>query len=488
LKLFRLGVLVLKQIKNLLRRFDSDQRGVFAVTFAIIAVVLVATTGAVVDFVAVQNARSLSQSTLDSATLALHREVNNNTKAQLANLAQNLLNDRLSTLNLTANVETVSVDSDDGTLFIEARFHVPTSFLNMVGISSISSRISSQVTSKSLNIEVAMVLDTTGSMAGRKLDALKDSANLLISELMPNPNNPDIKIGIVPFNRYVNVGMSNRNEPGLDIDDDYTYRPSGTNCYNTYPNNTRRCDSRLENYACTRDGVPATCRRRVYFNCTGSQGSAVRVCRPHAIQNFRWYGCMASRHIRGLDTVDTDYQYGVPGIVWRWNTCRVTPLTQLTSTKQTLRDAIRAMRARDNTYIPTGLMWGWRILSPGIPFTEGAPYVGENKKIVVLMTDGNNTVSPSTRWTPNDGNDNRAHRRHNSAVANAKTAEICDNIKDDEIIVYTIAFEVTDNDIRDILSDCAGNGGRYFDAGNAQELQDAFADIANDLQSLRISR
>ncbi|VAW17631.1 hypothetical protein MNBD_ALPHA11-1203, partial [hydrothermal vent metagenome] len=470
------------------RSFGPDQRGAFAITFGLVAIILVATTGAVVDFVAVQNARSLSQSTLDSATLALHREVDNKTEAELLSLAQSLLNERLSALNLSANVETVNIDSDEGTLFIEARFQVPTSFLALVGISNIATRISSEVTSKSLNIEVAMVLDITGSMAGRKLAALRESANLLIDELMPEPVNPDIKIGIVPFNRYVNIGMSNRNEPGLDIDDDYTYRPSGESCRNTYPNSTRRCDSRRETYSCIRDGVPTTCRRTVYFNCTGSRGERVRVCTPRGVQNYRWRGCMGSRHIRELDTVDEDYGFGVPGVVWRWNTCRVTPLTRLTSTRDTLRRAIRAMRARDNTYIPTGLMWGWRILSPGIPFTDGAPYDGENKKIIVLMTDGRNTVSPSTRWSPNDPAGHRIHRGSNSSIANAKTEEICTNVKREDIIVYTIAFEVTDNNIRDILSDCAGNGGRYFDAGNAAELQRAFADIADDLQNLRISK
>jgi len=151
-------------------------------------------------------------------------------------------------------------------------------------------------------------------MSGRKLDALKDASNLLINELMPDEVNPDIKIGIVPFNRYVNIGTSNRNEPGLDIDDDYTFRPAGQSCRNTYPDSTRRCDSRQENYACTRDGVPATCRRTVYFNCTGTRGERVRVCTPRSVQNYRWRGCMASRHIRGLDTIDSDYQFGVPGL------------------------------------------------------------------------------------------------------------------------------------------------------------------------------
>ncbi len=44
------------------------------------------------------------------------------------------------------------------------------------------------------------------------------------------------------------------------------------------------------------------------------------------------------------------------------------------------------------TSIGEGAAWGWRTLSPGAPFTEGRPYgAEENQKVLVLMTDGQNT-------------------------------------------------------------------------------------------------
>ena len=474
---------------GLLKKFHQDQRGVFAVIFGVLALVLVASSGAVVDFVGIQNARSLAQSSLDSATLALHSEIGNLTEAEIQTLAQSLLDERMAVLNLSATVETVNVDEDEGTLFMEARFAYPTTFLAMVGISSIHSRLHAEVTSKSLNIEVALVLDSTGSMNGRKMNALKNSANVLVSELMPEEENPGVSIGLVPFNRYVNIGLSNRNEPGLDIEANYTWTPAGQQCWNTYPNNTRRCDRRRVTRTCYNDGVPYSCQRWEYYNCRGSRGEPVRVCRPQRTRNFRWYGCMASRHVVPLDTVDEAYNTNpVPGVLRHWNTCRVTPITELTSTRQDVRNGITAMRARDNTYIPTGLMWGWRLLSPSIPFANPNPYDGENRKIIVLMTDGKNTVSPGTNWTFHDGGNHHTHRRRNTRVANDKTIEICQNIKDESITVYTIAFEVSDAEIRTILSNCAGNGGRYFDATDGESLQDAFAEIADDLQSLRLSR
>ena len=43
--------------------------------------------------------------------------------------------------------------------------------------------------------------------------------------------------------------------------------------------------------------------------------------------------------------------------------------------------------------IPAGLLWGWRVLSPTSPFTEGATYTDEKwVKAIVLLTDGENDV------------------------------------------------------------------------------------------------
>lgn len=75
------------------------------------------------------------------------------------------------------------------------------------------------------------------------------------------------------------------------------------------------------------------------------------------------------------------------------------------------------------------------------------------------MTDRQNTVSTGTDWTYHDGYDHHTHTNYNIADANAKTSEICQNIKGGNIVIYTIAFEVTNNTTGTILADCAGNGG-----------------------------
>ena len=55
------------------------------------------------------------------------------------------------------------------------------------------------------------------------------------------------------------------------------------------------------------------------------------------------------------------------------------------------------MTPRGNTVLPEGLAWGWRVLSPTVPFTQGAAYNDKKwRKVVVFMTDGENDVSNGT--------------------------------------------------------------------------------------------
>jgi hypothetical protein len=90
----------------------------------------------------------------------------------------------------------------------------------------------------------------------------------------------------------------------------------------------------------------------------------------------------------------------------------------------------------------------------------------------------------------------RKHTRQNGALhdqagqndkADNTTRDLCNAIKDENITVYTIAYEVTNGATKSLLRDCATTRSFYFNARNASELNKAFEDIANSLTELRIS-
>ncbi|WDR02442.1 pilus assembly protein [Devosia algicola] len=219
---------------NLINRFRSDERGVFAVIFGLSAVVLIALSGAVVDFVSMEQTRNRAQVALDAATLALQKQIfvapldENGIRAK----AQALMLDRINDANVTATVDGITVNIADGSLTLTAEMSMPTLFVRLVGVDTMRARILSEATRKKVKLEVAMVLDNSGSMgSSSRLTYLKQAANCATNIIFYDNNvdntsscspvtgatkSTQVKIGVVPFTSTVNVGTANSSASWID--------------------------------------------------------------------------------------------------------------------------------------------------------------------------------------------------------------------------------------------------------------------------------
>lgn len=200
----------MRELLNLIRRFRSDDRGAFMVIFGLLALVLVATSGAVIDFTTIEQARARAQDALDSATLGLQPTIYDNgvDSTTISAQALQLVNERLGDTNITASIEGVTIDTAAGMLRLRAQINVPTVFVALVGVTSITANVISEATrGTGANIEVALVLDVTGSMGGSKISTLQTATNNLIDTVVKDDQSTAYsKIAIVPFSMGVNVG------------------------------------------------------------------------------------------------------------------------------------------------------------------------------------------------------------------------------------------------------------------------------------------
>ncbi len=456
-------------------RFTSDRGGNVAVIFALSLIPLFGVGGAALDYSRVLTMRSKLQHASDAAALAASHGARISVAA-MKDMANKSFKENLSNVRFAEKVDMEVTKIKNG-VRVTAEGRMETSLLGVLGISNLDVHVASEVGYSNTRLEVALVLDNTGSMAGSKLATLKTSSKLLVDTLIPDSSVKNVKIALVPFSKYVNVGLGNRNEPGLDIPADYAV-PRPPYCYNTYPNSTRKCESRKVSATCWNDGVSYPCTKTEYYNCTGERGDPVEVCKGPSLRQYKWYGCVGSRNYP-LNIKDTTYSTGVPGLLGTWDWCYPSPITRLTRNRSTIITGLDSMNSRDKTYIPAGLMWGWRLISPSIPFADGAAYSDkQTKKVIILMTDGANTKSPS-------------YPEHNSTdinVANKLTSELCTNIAAKDIRIYTIAFQVTDPTIKNLLQTCAVNGGYYVSAASNSALKQAFEDIAESLVKLRLTK
>jgi hypothetical protein len=178
--------------------------------------------------------------------------------------------------------------------------------------------------------------------------------------------------------------------------------------------------------------------------------------------------------------------------------CTTAAILPLTSTRSTVETAVDGMVANGWTNVPEGVMWGWRVLSPGAPFTEGreSDETG-NRKIMVVMTDGENT------YQTRDNHNKSMYGAFGYATAgrlgstpsampsqmDAKLTAACTNAKAAGITIYTIAFRdaAVSTNIRNLLRGCASGTDKAFVATDAAGLNAAFQEIGREVAQLRVA-
>jgi Flp pilus assembly protein TadG len=472
---------IASRFSRFVKRFSKNARGDVALMFGLAAVPMLLAGGIAIDYSNGLRAKATLQAAVDNAALAAGYDTDMSDADMLALVTQ-YLNSNNANAKLTS-VDAISVQKvgNDG-LKVSAAGTVKTYLMGIVGVNTMDIKAESFIKNSYGNLEVTLVLDNTWSMSSAgKMAALKNAAHTLVDKLHDNKGpSADLQIGLVPFAQYVNIGMSRRNALWSNVPADwdetinyngYWYRPV-----------IRTYNCRMEQRNGVRDGVPYTYQARV---CDYDYGA--RVWHPGGswVKHHKWNGCVGSRNYP-LNVQDTAPGSQIPGLL---DTSCSREFTTLTASKNTIKNEIDNMTASGNqTYIPAGLMWGWRLLSSDVPIADGvskAKMKSDNyTKAIVLMTDGENTVSPSYP----------AHGVGNGTDADKLTKELCTNIKNDgatakeKIRVYTVTFAVTDPATKKMMRECATNDSYYFDASDSAALSAAFEKIGKSLVTLFISK
>lgn len=439
-----------------LRRFARDTRAGVALIFALAMVPIALAAGAAVDMGRAYVVRARLSYALDAAGLAV-----GSAPTADEEVLNQILNDYFD-----ANYpeERLGVPAEPAMTIFENEIHLtvtaelPTTLMNLVGIHVLDVATSSIIIKESKGLEVAMVLDVTGSMSGDKIEALKQAAHDFVGILFgEETTNPQLKIGIVPFNTAVNLGTgmaayvkdvtTARFSPGtwagcVEV------RPGGHDVTDEYVSSSTANNGRWRAYAWP----------------------------PHSTAN-NWPPITSTRGPN--------------------KNCPAAQVLPMTSTRAPLDTRIDELTAQGNTHVNVGAVWGWRLISPGEPYTEGAAYSDEEfSKAVIIMTDGENVISTGSGQYSSYGTVSQATTKLGCSSQSCKQAElddrlleVCDNMKDENIIVYTVGFDLAGNDdVLDMLEECATSVGHFFDSPSNEDLALAFEAIGTALSNLRIGQ
>lgn len=468
----------------MLKAFKKNNSGNFSLMGATVFLALIGAVGLSVDYMAMTDNRAQLQSAADAALLAAATSgVTDDDK--LEEIANEALNRALGE-GLEASVE---YSYPEDRMVITAKMLYQPKIMNIFGFDTRNLSVTSAIPKGGVGrLDVALVLDVTGSMQGNKLVQMKAAVDNFISEF--EASGGDIRVSVIPFSQYVNVGLANRNEPWIDNSEEGTNFPA----VNFTKFSGATCAGGTVEEICTSnfDGLSSSsiCNR-----CPGGWegGSSTDfTVEPERI----WDGCVGSRTgnkarqaFYGGTPFPAVYDDGGQGSPYSSQDyfCpdEVLPLT---SDYTIIKNKVNALNVSGSTYMPSGLAWGWRTLDGEVPLGVPAASGQTRKKALILMTDGFNTVSRL-------GADKYHHGKSNddsnvTKQANKEAEKICDNIAGDGILLYTIAYDLPNDanadDTRILLSECASTPDGFFNAAGGANLNEAFEAIGHQLAEIRL--
>ncbi|MBM3618068.1 MAG: pilus assembly protein [Alphaproteobacteria bacterium] len=473
---------------------------------------LVGATGVAVDMSRLQSAQTKLSNALDSAGLAA------GSKAHSANVQQ-VVNNYMAVnyppgfLDSTLMSTTATVSQDNTVITLSATARVPMTFMQIFGTEYMDVVASSEITRENKGLELVMALDVTGSMAGTKITDLRSAATDMVNILFGDKATMEnLYVAVVPYVTTVNIGSDKtawlRN---YDLSRYPAQYPAGAVKW-------KGCVESRTQYPVTNgldltDAIPEAGKPETLFPMYFWESNTVQASNAHNNPWITKTTTTKNGKTTTTTTVTLNEGSGYTDAAAKGpNVGCGTPITPFTTQKATVQSAIDALVPwrRGGTMSSEGMAWAWRVISPkwrgmwgnpDLPLDYNTPLMS---KAVIMMTDGVNEIY--TGVYPYLGSDYTSYghiqqKKMGNTVdttaegitaVNSKFASICTAMKAQNIIIYTVTFQLNNstasNNARTMFRNCASKPEYYFDSPDGATLRQSFRQIGDSLANLMISR
>jgi len=427
------GWAMLSWIKTLLK----CRSGNVAVTFALSVLPITAGIGGAVDFarsgaVGVEIQSALDSGVLAAASLSQARDPEEVVRAYVEAAIEEY-GGEIESLEVTVNANT-SLNSRE--VIARAEVSLPTLLLGVAGIQKLNVIRESEAIEQLVDIEIALVLDVSGSMGGRKIRDLREAAQDFVGAVLNGESAEYTSISVIPYNGGVRL-PSEVNDELVDGAAPYRRQSGCLDFGRDYPVDFPLPDNEFDwlDWA----GNPMV----------GSRSSAF--CPEERMES-----------------------------------------TFLQNDKSDLETMIDGLRASGNTGLDVATAWGVRALDPNWRGRLGGEFpdrpvdweTEDTLKVLVVMTDGAATPQYRYRWR---GGRWQLYSLYNARRARDNMLDACDYAKDNSVAVYTIAFQVSGTTNRNLMRDCASTSGNFYNVADT-DIGAAFSAIAGEINMLRLRR
>jgi Flp pilus assembly protein TadG len=481
------------------KRFAEDRRGNFAILTGIVLTTVTMAVGMAVNTAQSYHVKSSLRSALDAA---------------VTSTAYDITTGRIKPDDAQANVEKflningravfstqgeytllpVVVDTTARTIAATAYANVDLAF-PFFGMEDPRVTIESAALYSDKQIEVAMMLDVTGSMAKsgnvNKIQDLKDAAENAVEELLKDqdPAKPRVRVALIPYASGVNTGDLSANvfferKGDLDIPP-----AQGSAIIKAATGKTE-----LPSYATYRkivaDAYPAPSGTKCASERKLLDGTADRSSdAPDTVRKNK-----SGEDYYAMVNSDNAMTAGGTSV------CPAAPIIPLTADAGALLESIGDFKASGYTGGAIGIQWTYYMLSSkwrdvikdaGLGTGPSPANSKRLAKVAILMTDGQFNTAYA-------GVSSDYNKQGNLARSNAEA--ICANMRNDGIEIFTIGFDLNNPKMsaserdaaKSVLKNCASKEPigtkHYFEATTGEELDAAFQAIIANTEKIALTK
>jgi len=457
------------------RRFLRDRRGNIAITAGVLAGPLIAATGGAVDFMHFMTIRSEIQGALDTGVLAA-ASLSNSRPAQLviADYLTSNLDPGIVDPDRIAVTVTSERSLNTATVIVTADYSFEPVFLGLFGVRELPVSVSVGGTQSVQEVEISMVLDISGSMAGDKIASLKDAAKEFIDTVLQEEVRDATSVSIIPFNGTVHLpdAFDAFVEPAeladhagcmeLDHWNAATFAFNGDDYHYTYEDGSSEEDD----------------------DRTNNEKSGASWSNAYH-QSIPEYYHQGETYCPGED-MEAIFLQNDPDL---------------------LKGRIDDFVAAGYTGMDVGAMIGLIGLDPSFKSLLGgvfpdrpSAFGAEVLKVLIIMTDGELTQQPRPKIVLEDRNtvlnqripelDNNRNQRVRISTNEGRNQfyGVCNHAKDDQVLIFTIGFQIdTGKWSHQALGDCPQNESQYYFVEDL-DIKAAFNSIAASINNLRLTK
>jgi len=383
----------------------------------------------------------------------------------------------------------VTENINNRTVEVNVTQPMDTFFLHLAGIDSIDAKVQSIATQGVGNVEISLVLDISGSMSekttdsrGRetnvtKIEALREAATSFVNTALQDSNADRVSLSLVPYSEHVNIGKDLFDRMNTDEKHNFSH-----------------C---------------------IDFDDTDFAMSGISAARTYS----------QSQHIDVWSTGNTMNYVNCP-------TRSFEEVTAVTQNRSALVTQISKLQPTMQTSIFLGMKWGLALLDPTMSDVVASDDVAfanrpseystetetnDTRKVIVVMTDGNNTNSRRIKTEFYDNPDHyaqwaeqplRTWADENTTYSSSQQTSIwnkftdslydtdegnrllkasCDAAKAENVQVFAIAFEAGANG-ENAMKDCATDEDTHYFNTNGDDLNAVFLAIAEQVTDLRLTQ